>query len=61
MQVLEGMDRKYYPLSDWLHDTLRQHTVDVIPSLSRHTMVFDRTGDFARPELRVQRGHDVRS
>ena len=42
MQALEGMDRRYCPLNDWLHDTLRQHTIDIIPSLSRHTMVFDR-------------------
>ena len=42
MQTLEGMDGRYYPLNDWLHETLREHTSDVIPSLSRHTMVFDR-------------------
>ena len=42
MRALEGMDGRYAPLNDWLHDTLRQHTIDVIPSMSRHTMVFDR-------------------
>ena len=42
MQILEGMDRHYAPLNNWIHDTLRPHAERVIPDNSRYTLVFDK-------------------
>ena len=42
MQILDGLDRRHVPLSDWIHDTLREYAVDVIPSDQRYTLMFDR-------------------
>ena len=42
MQVLEGMDKKYAPLNDWIHDTLRPHAERIIPGDDRYTLVFDK-------------------
>lgn len=41
-QILEGMDRRYAPLNDWLHNSLRAHTKRLIPGDSRYTYVFDK-------------------
>ncbi len=41
-QFLEGMDRRYAPLNDWLHAALRQPTKRLIPNEDRYTFVFDK-------------------
>ena len=42
MQMLEGMDNRAVPLSDWIHNTLRPHAERIIPGDDRYTMVFDK-------------------
>lgn len=39
--MLDGMDRRYFPLSDWMHDRLRGLMANVVPSSRRYTAVFD--------------------
>ncbi len=41
-RFLEGMDRRYAPLNDWLNVALRQPTKRLIPNEDRYTFVFDK-------------------
>ena len=42
MQILEGMDRHFAPLNDWIHDTLRSPAESMIPDDNQYTLVFDK-------------------
>ena len=42
MGILEGMDKRYAPLNDWIHDILRPHTKRILPDDDRYTFVFDK-------------------
>ena len=42
MQILEGMDRRYAPLNDWIHNTLRPYAERIIPDNDRYTLIFDK-------------------
>ncbi|MDE0043174.1 MAG: SIR2 family protein [Candidatus Poribacteria bacterium] len=42
MQILEGMDRHFAPLNDWIHDTLRSQAASIIPDDNRYTLAFDK-------------------
>ena len=42
MRILEGMDDRYAPLNDWIHDTLRPYAERIIPNNDRYTLVFDK-------------------
>lgn len=42
MQTIEGMDRPYVPLNDWIYKSLRQYTVALVPSEKRFERIFDR-------------------
>ena len=54
LQILEGMEKRYAPLNDWLHDALRQHAKRVIPSDDEYTLVFDKL------EILIALGHAYR-
>jgi hypothetical protein len=41
-RLLEGMERRYAPLNDWLHALLQPRFRSLIPSESRFTYAFDR-------------------
>ena len=41
MKLLEGMERHYVPLNDWLHDALRETLRRIIPDDKRYTLNFD--------------------
>ena len=40
--LLEGMEKKYVPLSDWLHDALRQPLKQLIPDDENYSFIFDK-------------------
>ena len=42
MRLLDGMDRRYAPLNDWLHDKLGQHVQPIIPDDNAYTLTFDK-------------------
>ena len=42
MRLLNGMERHYAPLNNWIHEALREHTRDIIPNDERYTLVFDK-------------------
>lgn len=42
MRILEGMDRHFTPLNDWIHETLWQYAEQIIPDKDRYTLVFDK-------------------
>ena len=42
MRVLDGMERRYAPLNDWIHDALRPHAARVVSDDTRYTFVFDK-------------------
>ena len=42
MQLLEGMERRRTPISDWLHENLRQSMADIIPSDTKYALTFDK-------------------
>ena len=42
MQILEGMDTRFAPLNDWIHDTLQPYAERIIPDDNRYTLVFDK-------------------
>ncbi len=42
MQLLEGMGKRYAPLNDWIHDTLRSHAKSIIPDDNQYTLTFDK-------------------
>ena len=37
MRILEGMDRSYVPLNDWIHKTLRPFAERIIRDNNRYT------------------------
>lgn len=41
-RLLEGMDRRYVPLSDWMHDFCRQFFLRLIPQDNHYTYIFDK-------------------
>lgn len=42
MQILEGMDRHFAPLNDWIHDTLRSPIESMIPDDNQYILTFDK-------------------
>ena len=40
--LLEGMERRSFPLNDWVHKSLRDPLSRIIPDVERYTLVFDR-------------------
>ena len=42
MRILEGMDRRYVPLNDWIHEALWPYAEHIIPDNDRYTLVFDK-------------------
>ena len=42
MQILEGMDRHYVPLNEWMHSTLRPYAERIIRDNKRYTLIFDK-------------------
>ena len=42
LQMLEGMERRYAPLNDWIHDVLWQHIERIIPDKNKYTLTFDK-------------------
>ena len=42
MRILEGMERKKFPLNDWMHDALQPIAKLVIPDIQRYTFAFDK-------------------
>ena len=40
-QLLNGMERRYAPLSDWVHDALRHSLKSLIPMDDKYTFIFD--------------------
>ena len=42
MRILEGMDRRYAPLNDWIHTALWPYADRIIPDNDRYTLVFDK-------------------
>ena len=41
-KMLEGMERRHHPLSDWLHDALQVVAVPTIRDPQRYTLLFDK-------------------
>ena len=42
MQILEGMDRHYAPLNEWIHTALWPYAERIIPDNARYTLAFDK-------------------
>ena len=42
MQILEGMEKRYAPLNDWIHDALRPFSERIVTDDNRYTRVFDK-------------------
>ena len=42
MRLLEGMDRRHTPLSDWIHTVMRQYLGTAIHSDEQYDLLFDR-------------------
>ena len=42
LQILEGMEKRYAPLNDWIHEALRPYAERIIPDNDRYTLVFDK-------------------
>ena len=42
MQLLEGMDRHHVPLSDWIHETLRQYMSNITHNSEQYDLLFDK-------------------
>lgn len=42
LRLLEGMEQRYYPLNDWMHDTLQAMTTPTIRDPQRYTLLFDK-------------------
>ena len=39
--VIEGMERHYFPMNDWLHDVLRDPFRQLIPDDNKYSLAFD--------------------
>ena len=60
-QILEGMERRYAPLNDWIYGVLRQHLRSIVPNDQRYELVFDKLEilmalSFAYYEKRLEGG-----
>ena len=42
MRLLEGMENRRVPMSDWMHDALRPSAARIVPDDNRYTFVFDK-------------------
>lgn len=42
MEILEGMDRSYLPLNNWIHETLWPYAKRIIHDKNQYTLVFDK-------------------
>ena len=42
MRILEGMEERFAPLNDWMHDSLRPHTRRVAQGSERYDRDFDK-------------------
>ena len=42
MKILEGMDRHYEPLNEWIYEAVRPHVERVAPDSNRYRFVFDK-------------------
>ena len=42
MRLLEGMDRRFAPLNDWIYQTLQPYTERIIPDKNLYTLAFDK-------------------
>ena len=42
MRILEGMERRYVPLNDWIHDMLCQHFQNIAPHKDIYTVMFEK-------------------
>ena len=42
MQLLEGMDKRTFPLNDWIYKVLWPYAERIIPDNDRYTLVFDK-------------------
>lgn len=42
LKILEGMERRYAPLNDWIHDILWQHFQNIAPHKDKYSLVFDK-------------------
>ena len=42
MRILTGMDRRYAPLNDWMHEALRPHAARVVRDETQYQLTFDR-------------------
>ena len=42
MRLLEGMDRRYAPLNDWMHDALRPYAKRILSNDGQYTRAFDK-------------------
>ena len=40
--MLEGYEKNYFPINDWLHDALRESFKPLIPDDGRYSHVFDK-------------------
>ncbi|MBI3247947.1 MAG: SIR2 family protein [Deltaproteobacteria bacterium] len=61
-RLLDGMERRYAALNDWVHDALRQYMKRLIPSDERYTFIFDKLEILmalchAHHERRTQNGY----
>ena len=41
-EMLEGMERHYAPLTDWIHDAMRPHAKRILPDDDSYTLAFDK-------------------
>ena len=56
--ILEGMDQKYAPLNEWIHEVLRESVRRVIPQDNQYTLLFDKLEILIA--LSAARHHDAR-
>ena len=42
MQLLEGMESRYAPFNDWIHDTLRRYMSKIASNSQQYNLVFDK-------------------
>ena len=42
MQILKGMEGRYFPLNDWIHDTLWRHFQHIASHKDKYTLTFDK-------------------
>lgn len=42
LRALEGMERRHFPMNEWLFRSLREHTTGIMPSDAHYERVFDK-------------------